>query len=68
MRLVHVITRQDSIEDVLSALEYDEDQISRILHEAFKLSMRRKRVLSLDLAALVAGAKVRVWGRRRARA
>lgn len=30
---------------VKETLEYDEEQISRILHEAFKLSMRRKKVL-----------------------
>jgi len=30
---------------VRETLEYDEGQISRILHEAFKISMRRKKVL-----------------------
>jgi 3-isopropylmalate dehydrogenase len=30
---------------VKETLEYDEEQISRILHEALKLSMRRKKVL-----------------------
>lgn len=30
---------------VKETLEYDEAQISRILHEAFKISMRRKKVL-----------------------
>ena len=30
---------------VKETLEYDEEQISRIMHEAFRLSMRRKKVL-----------------------
>ncbi|PCJ38064.1 MAG: 3-isopropylmalate dehydrogenase [Cellvibrionales bacterium] len=36
---------EEGLRYVRETLEYDEGQISRILHEAFKISMRRKKVL-----------------------
>jgi len=38
-------TTEDGLRYVRETLEYDEEQIRRILHEAFKLAMRRKKVL-----------------------
>jgi len=38
-------TTEDGLRYVRETLEYDEDQIRRVLHEAFKLAMRRKKVL-----------------------
>ena len=35
----------DGLRYVKEALEYDENQISQILHEGFKIAMRRKKVL-----------------------
>jgi 3-isopropylmalate dehydrogenase len=35
----------DGLRYVRETLEYDEEQIRRVLHEAFKLAMRRKKVL-----------------------
>ena len=38
-------TTDAGIRYVRETLEYDEEQISRVLHQAFKLAMRRKKVL-----------------------
>ncbi len=38
-------TTPEGLRYVRETLEYDEDQIRRVLHEAFKLAMQRKKVL-----------------------
>ncbi len=38
-------TTKEGLRYVRETLEYDEDQISKVLHQAFKLAMRRKKVL-----------------------